>query len=111
MKELLPAACLPVVSVAACRQASAPTGNPAAPATFLKTANETMLRRSNEAQQAGWVQQTFITADTEAIAARANEAFMTAVTDFAKQATRYDNAQLSPEERRQMTVLKNSLTM
>jgi peptidyl-dipeptidase A len=110
MKKFLTAVCL-LASVAACRQTSAPAGNQEDAPTFLKNVNETMLRLGNEAQQAGWVQQTFITPDTEAIAARANEAFMTAVTDFAKQATRYDNAQLSPEQRRQMTVLKNSLTM
>jgi peptidyl-dipeptidase A len=101
---------LAALGATACRGPSAPAGNEDA-ATFLKNANETMLRLGNEAQQAGWVQQTFITPDTEAIAARANEAYMTAITDFAKQATRYDDVQLSPEDRRQMTVLKNSLTM
>ena len=54
---------------------------------FLKEANDTLLRLGNEASQAGWVQNTFITVDTEAINARASEAFMTAVTDFAKRAT------------------------
>jgi peptidyl-dipeptidase A len=57
------------------------------------------------------VQNTYITADTEAMAARASEAFMTAVTDFAKQAARYDDVEVTPEERRQLTVLKNALTM
>ena len=37
---------------------------------FLKEANETLLRLSNEANQAGWVQQTYITQDTEALSAR-----------------------------------------
>ena len=53
-----------------------------------------MLRLSNEANQAGWVQNTFITPDTEAMAARANEAFMTAVTDFAKAAASFDSVEL-----------------
>ena len=111
MKRLLTAvAVLAAITAFACRGSSAPAGSEDA-ATFLKNANETMLRLGNEAQQAGWVQQTFITPDTEAMAARANEAYMTAITDFAKQATRYDNQPLSPDERRQMTVLKNSLTM
>ena len=44
---------------------------------FLKEANETLLRLSNEANQAGWVQQTYITPDTEAMSARADQAFMT----------------------------------
>ena len=53
-------------------------------ATFLAEANATTLRLSNEANQAGWVQNTFITPDTEAMAARANEALITAVTRYAK---------------------------
>jgi peptidyl-dipeptidase A len=112
MKRLLTAlALLSALNAAACRGSSAPAGGDQDAAAFLKDANEKMLRLSNEANQAGWVQQTFITPDTEAIAARANEAFMTTVTDFAKQASRYDNEPLPADQRRQMTVLKNSLTM
>ena len=96
----------------ACRKALAHTGPVDADATtFLKQTNDTMLRLGNEANQAGWVQQTYITPDTEALAAHANEAYMTAITDAAKRAAGYDNVQLPPDQRRQMTVLKNSLTM
>jgi peptidyl-dipeptidase A len=92
------------------------SGGPSAPSAddaqaFLREANDTTLRLSNEANQAGWVQNTYITVDTEAIAARANAAFMTAVTRFAKDATRFDNVDLPPAERRQLTLLKNALTM
>src|SRR5687767_2317325 len=96
----------------ACRSGSAPTSaSPDDARAFLKEANDTMLRLSNEGNQAGWVQNTHITVDTEAMAARASEAFMTAVTTFAKRATQYDNVELAPDERRQLTVLKNALTM
>ena len=78
---------------------------------FLKDANDTLLRLGIEASQAGWVQQTFITPDTEAINARASEAYMTAATGFAKQATQFDGVELPAAERRQLTVLKNFLTM
>ena len=57
------------------------------------------------------MQQTFITPDTEAINARASEAYMTAATGFAKRATQFDGVELPPDERRQLTVLKNFLTM
>ena len=70
---------------------------------FLSEANSTMLRLGNEANEAGWVQNTYITPDTEAMAARANEAYMTAVTRFAKQAVRYDQVELPAGERRQLT--------
>ena len=109
MKRLLITIAL-LAAAAACRGSSAPDGDPD-PAAFLKDANEKVLRLGNEAQQAGWVQSTFITPDTEAIAARASEAFMTTVTDFAKRASRYDNVPLPADQRRQMTVLKNALTM
>ena len=61
-------------------------------ASFLGEANETLLRLSNEANQAGWVQQTYITPDTEAISSRADQAFVTAVTDYAKKAARFDGS-------------------
>ena len=100
------------VGTAACRNVQAPgTGTEAEARAFLKEANDTMLRLSNDANQAGWVQNTYITTDTEAIAARANEAYMTAITNFAKKAAQYDALELTPDERRQLTVLKTSLTM
>ena len=96
---------------AACGGASGPAASAEEVRAFLEEANATMLRLSNEANQAGWVQNTYITPDTEAMAARSYGAFMTVVTDFAKQAARYDAVDVSPEERRQLTVLKNTLTM
>ena len=71
---------------AGCRNAGSADGSEADARAFLTEANDTMLRLGNEANQAGWVQNTYITPDTEAMAARASEAFMTAVTDFAKRA-------------------------
>jgi peptidyl-dipeptidase A len=57
------------------------------------------------------VQATYITPDTEIIAAEANEALIGAVTGFAKQAAKFQNAQVSPEARRQLDLLRTSLTM
>jgi peptidyl-dipeptidase A len=79
--------------------------------SFLTEANETLLRLSNEANQAGWVQQTYITVDTEAISARADQAFVTALTEYAKRAAVLDATKATPDEQRQLTVLKNTLTM
>jgi peptidyl-dipeptidase A len=78
---------------------------------FLAQANDTLLRLGNESSQAGWVQNTYITPDTEAMSARASEAYMTAATNFSKQAPQYDEVTLPEVERRQLTVLKNALTM
>ena len=109
---LTPAVILALVAGigAACRY-TAPPRSADEVRTFLGEANETILRLGNEAQQAGWVQNTYITADTEAIAARSSEAYMSAVTEFAKRAAQYDDVQLEAAERRQLNVLKNALTM
>src|SRR4051812_4187464 len=40
---------------------------------FLDEANARLLQLTNDAGQASWVQSNFITDDTEAVAARANE--------------------------------------
>ena len=98
------------IAIAACQRSNpAPSAEEAR--RFLAETNGTMLRLGNEASEAGWVQNTYITPDTEAIAARANAAYMTAVTRFAKEAVRFDGVELPVPERRQLTVLKNALTM
>ena len=80
-------------------------------ASFLKDANERLLRLSIESNQAGWVQQTYITQDTEAMSARADQAFVTALTDYSKRAARMGTSQAADQDQRQLTVLKNTLTM
>jgi peptidyl-dipeptidase A len=98
------------IAIAACQRSNpAPSAEEAR--AFLTEANGTMLRLGNEASEAGWVQNTYIMPDTEAMAARANAAYMTAVTRFAKEAVRFDGVELPVPERRQLTVLKNALTM
>jgi peptidyl-dipeptidase A len=93
----------------ACRAATPPAGPDVK--GFLEAADATLLRLSNEANQAGFTQATFITPDTEAMSARANEAYANAITDFAKRAATFNAESVTPEQRRQLTVLKNSITM
>jgi peptidyl-dipeptidase A len=93
----------------ACRAAAPPAGGDLK--SFLENADATLLRLSNEANQAGYTQATFITPDTEAMSARANEAYATAVTTFAKQAATFNAEGATAEQRRRLTVLKNSITM
>ena len=77
---------------------------------FLATANEDLLRLSNAAGEAGWVAATYITPDTEAISARASDAYVAASTNYAKEAARLGDAG-TPDEQRQLAVMKNVLTM
>src|SRR5262245_13218275 len=57
---------------------------------FVDGADARLLKLSTDAQQSDWVKSTFITDDTEAIAARANQVLSQVQTDLAKQATRFD---------------------
>lgn len=78
---------------------------------FLDQVNGDLLRLGNAASRAGWVQATYITVDTERMAAQASEALVTAMTRYAKEAARFDGLPLPDSERRQLYLLKNSLTM
>ena len=91
--------------------AATPSGNSKTVTQFLAEANENVLKLGNAANEAGWVQDNFITVDTQAISARANEAYVNAVTDYAKRAAQFPADAGTPEERRQLTVLKNTMTM
>jgi peptidyl-dipeptidase A len=96
-------------ALGACRAAAPPAD--ADLKSFLDNADATLLRLSNEANQAGYTQATFITPDTEAMSARANEAYATALTNFAKRAATFTADGATPEQQRRLTVLKNSITM
>jgi len=78
---------------------------------FLDEANRELLRLTNNANLAGWVQSTYITPDTELLNAQGNEQLTNATTKYAKGARRFDSVTLPPLERRQMQVLENSLTV
>src|SRR5512145_824257 len=93
---------------------SSPPPQPAAqksPQSFLEDVNREMLRLGNAASRAGWVQSTYITPDTETMAAEANEAMVSAATRYAKESATFQNAQVPATERRQLELLRTSLTM
>jgi peptidyl-dipeptidase A len=78
---------------------------------FLVDAEKRLLDLNIKAARADWVKSTFITDDTEAIAADANEAVIGATTELAEQSRRYENANLSAEDKRKLKLLKLSLTL
>src|SRR5690606_30967459 len=51
------------------------------------------------------------THDTEILAAQANEVVVGAATRFAKEAAKYRDVEVPPSERRQLELLRTSLTM
>jgi peptidyl-dipeptidase A len=78
---------------------------------FLDEANRELLRLGIAAGRASWIQSTYITPDTEIVAAEADDVATQANTRYAKEASRFDGVTMPPLERRQLDVLKNSLTM
>jgi peptidyl-dipeptidase A len=94
-----------------CRAAGPPGPTAADAKAFLRTVADTMQRLGVEQSQAGWVQQNFITDDTEALQARVNQRYIDAVARFAKDATRFDKVDVAADERRQLNLLKLSLVM
>ena len=87
------------------------TPTPEAARALLADVDRDLLRLGNAASRAGWIHSTYITPDTEAVAAQANEAYVNASTTFAKAAARFQKTDVSPSERRQLDLLRTSLTM
>src|SRR6185436_17412064 len=109
---LLAVACSLAAGCAGKSASSSPGAVTAADAkTFLDTVNDTTLRLGIQQAQAGWVQQTFITDDTEALAARASQVANEAGARFAKESTKYDKVDVPADQRRQLTILKTSLVL
>lgn len=78
---------------------------------FLDRAEEQLFRLSEEAGRASWVQATYITDDTEMLAARANQRLIDAVVQLVKESKRFEGVALPPDLARKMKLLKLSLTM
>ena len=75
----------------------------------MDKAEAELLTLSNEAQQAGWVQETFITQDTEAVAAKANERLIARTTELVMQSKPFESSPLPADLRRKLLLLKLSL--
>jgi peptidyl-dipeptidase A len=73
---------------------------------FIEDAEQRLFDLGVKASRAGWVQENFITDDTEQIAAQAGEEANTAAAKYAKEAHRYDGVALSPELARKRLLLE-----
>ncbi len=88
-----------------------PAEQPATPAgaeAFVKEVNEQLLDLWQDAARVAWVKSTYITHDTETLAAQASERVMEYEARAIKAATRFDGLELSPEVKRQLYLLKYS---
>ncbi len=78
---------------------------------FMDQAEAKLLDLSIAAGRADWVHATYITPDTEILAAQADERQIAATVAFAKQAARFTGLVLPPDLARKMKLLKLSLTL
>ncbi len=86
-----------------------PVTSPAAEAgAFLERAEERLHHLSKRASRAAWVQQTYITEETEIIAAEYAQELMAASLETAIEARRFDGLSLPPEQSRKLMLLKLS---
>jgi peptidyl-dipeptidase A len=77
---------------------------------FMKDAEAQLAEQAARTNRASWVQSNFITDDTEALAADANEHLIALTTGLVEQAKRFEGLQLPPDLARQFYLLKLSLT-
>jgi peptidyl-dipeptidase A len=77
---------------------------------FMNNAEAQLSALSVKVQRASWVQENFITDDTQAMAADAIDEVTAVTSQLVEQAKRFDGVTLSPELARKFMLLKLSLT-
>ncbi len=103
------------LSISACKRS--PTPDEAAPAAttapvnetadqFIARVNEEMRATYKELSSAQWISSTYINGDSELIAAKANERWLTQLNGWIEQARRFEGKPMSAETARAMTLLK-----
>ena len=76
---------------------------------FVEGAENRLLTLWIAAQRSAWVQETFITPDTEEIAAEADQAVKAATAELAAQARRYEGLKLPEDVARKLKLIKLSV--
>ena len=78
---------------------------------FVADAEKRLTELNLKLSRASWIQSNFITDDTEAMAADANNELTAVVTQLAEQATRFDSLKLPYDTARKLRLLKLALTV
>src|SRR5258708_40062554 len=77
---------------------------------FMNKAEAQLAEVGTRVNQAGWVHENFITDDTEALSAHANDELTAFTAELVEQAKRFDAVKLPPDLARKFLLLKLSLT-
>src|SRR5450755_1841895 len=99
------------ILMAATALCAAPPPTVAEARKFIEDAEARLLALSVDGNRADWVKSTYITDDTEALAAKTDERLINATVELAKQSTRFNSLKLPPDVARKMMLLKLSLTL
>ncbi len=101
---------LTILGLTACQQEHAGTETNTKAETadeFVARVNREMLEIGKELNAAQWVQQTYITDDTQMLSAKANERYLEYFSHAVEQAKRFDAKQISnPDTARSLELLK-----
>ena len=101
-------AVLVVLGLAACQQqASAPAEKAD---QFVERLNTDFAVLHIEGAQAGWVQATYITPDTEALNARTNDRFLAYFNAAVEQSRQFDGQPMSPASARAIALLRQGVS-
>ncbi len=103
------AACLGAAVLVGCGDEGPPLPTAADTDAFVNDAEARLLELRIAAEQAAWVQQNFISEETNALAAAANAELMGATTELATEAARFGAIALPEELTRKLTLLRTFL--
>jgi peptidyl-dipeptidase A len=78
---------------------------------FMDRAEAELLKITVMGQRAQWVQETYITDDTELLSASQDERLIARTTELIDEGKRFESIQLPPDLKRKFLLLKLSLTM
>ncbi len=77
---------------------------------FMNRAEARLAELAVKVNQATWVQSNFITEDTQALAAAANDEFTAVTTELVEESKKFDGVKMSPELARKFMLLRLGLT-
>ena len=109
MKKLLLAVLLAACASSQQRSqaAGAPAGDAESARAFVRKANDDLKRLGLKANTAQWIKNTYITDDTERMAAEHDEALLGYTAQAVKDAARWNGVKLDPETARMLYLLRS----
>ena len=110
-KLLLSTVLLSIVVISSCSSQQAPALNESDVETFLERVELEDKTLGPVASSAYWLQANFITYDSQKVVADYGKRFQLLALDRARQASTFDDVEVSGENRRKLNLIKNSFVM